>query len=152
MKLANDYKSAEEEFKSAIKIGGINSSCPRLIMSLSILQKMNVEKITITEFAKCLYYLVTGGLTFAWDVSFLKMLYKNFSEDFSVLCYKASGELFERLNNYEAAAKVYNRAAINTQRGEIFYNKMGDICVRRNNMDSAVECYKKVLEIGRAHV
>lgn len=146
MKLANDYKSAEEEFKSAIKIGGINSSRPRLILSLSILQKMNVEKITIKEFAKCLYYLVTGGLTFVWDFTFLKMLYKNFAEDFSVLYYKSSGELFERLNNYEAASKVYKRAAKNTQRDEIFYNKMGDICVRRNNMDNAVDCYKKVLE------
>lgn len=146
LKLANDYKSAEEEFKSAIKIGGLNSSRPRLILSLSLLQKMNVEKITIKEFAKCLYYLVTGGLTFVWDFSFLKMLYKNFSEDFSVLYYRASGELCEKFNKYEAAANVYSKAVQNTQRDEIFYNKMGDICIRRNKMDSAVDCYKKVLE------
>lgn len=146
MKLANDYKSAEEEFKSAIKIGGLNSSRPRLILSLSILQKMNNEKITIKEFAKCLYYLVTGGLIFAWDFAFLKMLYKNFSEAFSVMYYKSSGEFFEKINKYNHAAKIYKNAIRNTQRDELFYHKLADICIRRNKMDSAVDCYKKALE------
>lgn len=146
MKLANDYKSAEEEFKNAIKIGGINSSRPRLILSLSLLQKMSVEKVTISEFAKCLYYLVTGGLTFVWDFAFLKMLYKNFSEAFSVLYYKSAGEMFEKWNNYAAAAKVYKKAIKKTQRDELFYHKMADICVRRNKMDLAVDCYKKALD------
>lgn len=146
MKLANDYKSAENEFKNAIKIGGLNSSRPRLILSLSILQKMNVEKVTISEFAKCLYYLVTGGLTFVWDFAFLKMLYKNFSEAFSVLCFKSCGEVFEQFRGYEIAAKVYDKAIKTTSRGELFYHKIADICVRKNNMDSALDCYKKALE------
>lgn len=146
MKMANDYKSAEEEFKQAIKIGGINSSRPRLILSLSILQKMNAEKVTVKEFAKCLYYLVTGGLIFAWDFAFLKMLYKNFSEAFAVMYYKSTGGLFERFNNYENAAKVYQSAIKFTQRDELFYHKLADICIRRNKMDTAVDCYKKALE------
>ena len=146
MKLANDYKSAEEEFKTAISIGGMNSSRPRLILSLSILQRMNAEKVTVKEFAKCLYYLVTGGLTFAWDFAFLKMLYRNFSEAFSVMYYKSSGGLFERFNDYNRAAKVYQSAIKHTQRDELFYHKLADICIRRNKMDTAVDCYKKALE------
>lgn len=146
MKLANDYKSAEEEFKSAIKIGGLNSSRPRLILSLSILQRMNVEKVTIKEFAKCLYYLVTGSLTFAWDFAFLKMLYSNFSEAFSVLYYKSSGEFFEKCKNYEEAAKVYKNAIEKTKRDEVFYHKLADICVRKNSIDKALDCYKKALD------
>lgn len=146
MKMANDYKSAEQEFKEAIKIGGINSSRPRLILSLSILQRMNVEKVTVKEFAKCLYYLVSGGLTFAWDFAFLKMLYKNFAEAFAVMYYKSTGGLFERLNNYETAAKVYQSAIKFTQRDELFYHKLADICIRRNKMNTAVDCYKKALE------
>lgn len=146
MKIANDYKSAEEEFRSAIKIGGINSSRPRLILSLSILQRMNVEKVTIKEFAKCLYYLVTGSLTFVWDFAFLKMLYKNFSEAFSVLYYKSSGEFFERCKKYEMADKIYKQAIKKTQRDEVFYHKLADICVRRNSMDTALDCYKKALD------
>lgn len=146
MKLANDFKSAENEFKHAIKIGGLNSSRPRLILSLSILQRMNVEKVTIKEFAKCLYYLVTGGLTFAWDFAFLKMLYKNFYEGFSVLYFKSTGEFFEKLNNHEVAEKIYQRAIEKTQRDELFYHKLADICVRRNTMDKAIDCYKRALE------
>lgn len=146
MKLAHDYKSAEKEFKNAIKIGGINSSRPRLMLSLSILQRMNAEKFTISEFAKCLYYLVTGGLIFAWDFAFLKMLYKNFFEAFSVLMYKSSGEFFEKCNNYNKAAVIYKQAIQKTQRDEVFYHKLADICVRKNNMDIALDCYKKALD------
>lgn len=146
MKMANDYNSAENEFKNAIKLGGINSSRPRLFLSLSILQKMSVEKITVKEFAKCLYYLVTGGLTFAWDFAFLKMLYKNFSESLSVIYYKSSGEFCEKLNNYDAAAKIYQKAAEKTQRDELFYHKIGDICIRANKMEYAIDCYKKALD------
>lgn len=146
MKMANDYKSAESEFKNAIKIGGINSSRPRLILSLSILQKMSVEKVTIKEFAKCLYYLVTGGLTFAWDFSFLKMLYKSYTEALSVMCYKNTGEFFEKCNGYNTAVRVYEKAIQQTQRDEIFYHKIADICLRRDKMEYAVDCYKKALE------
>lgn len=146
MKMANDYKSAESEFKSAIKLGGINSSRPRLILSLSILQKMGVEKITIKEFSKCLYYLVTGGLTFAWDFAFLKMLYSNFTEAFAILYYKSAGECCERLNSYEGAFKIYQKAIEQTQRDELFYHKIGDICIRRNKIDLALDSYQKALE------
>lgn len=146
MKLSNDFKAAETEFMNAIKIGGINSSRPRLILSLSILQRMNAEKVTIKEFAKCIYYLVTGGLTFVWDFAFLKMLYRSFAESFSVLYYKSCGELFEKFNSYNNAEKVYKRGIKKTQRDELFYHKIADICVKRKNMETAVDCYKKALD------
>lgn len=146
MKLAQDYPAAEQEFKKAIKIGGLNSARPRLILSLSILQKMTLEKATVREFAKCLYYLITGSLMFTWDFASLKMLYKNFAEDFSVFYFKNAGELFEKFNKYQAATRVYEKAIKCTQRDEIFYHKIADLCVRRQTMDKAVECYKKALE------
>ena len=40
MKMAEDFNSAEKEFKSAIKMGKLNSARPRLILSQSILQIM----------------------------------------------------------------------------------------------------------------
>lgn len=145
MKLANDYKSAEKEFKDAIKIGGLNSSRPRLILALSILQKMGSEKVSAREFAKCLYYLTTGGLTFVWDFAFLKMLCKNFAEAFSVIYYKSTGEFFERFN-YEKAVKIYTRAIKKTQRDELFYHKIADICVKKEEPETALDCYKKAFE------
>lgn len=146
LKLANDFQSAEKEFKDAIKLGGINSSRPRLFLSLSILQKMTNDKISAKEFAKCMYYLATGSLVFVWDYAFLKMLCRNFKEAFSILYYKSCGEFCENLNKQEYAVNVYETAIKKTQRDEIFYHKIADICVRRNKMDYAVDCYKKVLE------
>ncbi len=99
MKLANDYKSAEDEFKQAIKLGGFNSARPRLILSLAILQKMTLEKSTVREFARCLYYLTSGSLMFTWDFASLKMLYKNFAEDFSVFYYKTSENFLKKLTS-----------------------------------------------------
>lgn len=148
LKLANDYKSAESEFRDAIKLGGINSARPRLILSLAILQKMIVEKATVKEFARCLYYLSTGSLMMAWDFASLRMLFKTFAEDFSVFTYKSAGEFAEKFNNSSLAYKIYDKAVKSTQRDEIFYHKIGDICVRRNNMDLAVENYRKVLAVN----
>lgn len=145
MGLANDYKSAEKEFKDAIKIGGLNSSRPRLILALSILQKMGNEKISGKEFAKCLYYLTTGGLTFAWDLGFLKMLCKNFSEAFSVIYYKSSGELAEKFS-YEKAVKIYTEAIKKTQRDELFYHKIADICIKKEEPETAIDCYKRAFD------
>lgn len=146
LKMANEFDSAQDEFKSAIKIGGINSARPRLMMSLAILQKMTAEKATVKEFARCLYYLATGSLMIAWDFASLKMLYKTFADDFSVFAYKSAGEVFEKFDNSSLAVKVYEKAIKSTQRDEIFHHKIGDICVRRNNMESAVEAYRNVLE------
>jgi len=146
MKMANDFKSAEVEFKRAINLGGFNSARPRLILSLAILQKMTSEKASGKEFAKCLYYLVTGSLMFTWDFASLKMLYKNFSDDFSVFSYKSIGECCEKLNKPVMARNIYDKAARSTQRDEIFCHKIADICVKRNDMDLAVENYRKVLE------
>ena len=148
MEQAHDYTSAEKAFKDAIKLGGINSSRPRLILSLSILQKMSSERVTIKEFAKCLYYLFTGGLTFVWDVSFLKMLYKNYREAFSVLYYKSIGEFIENFNP-KKAVKVYKKAIRKTQRDELFYPKIADIYIKENQMSNAVDCYKKAFEANQ---
>lgn len=146
MNIANDYLSAEKEFRDAIKIGGFNSSRPRLILSLSILHKMSVQKVTAREFVKCLYYFTTGSLVFVWDSAFVKMLYKNFSEAFSTLIYRSTGELFESLHDYNRAGKVYEKAIEKTQRAELFYNKLGDALVKNKDMESAVEAYRKSLE------
>lgn len=146
MKIAGDYEGAEDEFKKAISLGGINSARPRLIMSLSILQKMNAEKATIREFSRCLHYFLTGSLMFAWDFNSIKMLYKNFLDDFEVFAYKTSGEAFERFQNYPMAVRLYEQGIKLTGRRELFYHKIGDLSVRVNQIDLAVDCYKKALD------
>lgn|SRR5574344_164938 len=146
LKLAQDYKSAEKEFKNAIKIGGLNSARPRLFMSLSILQKMTTEKHSPLDFVKCMYYLLTGSVMIFWDLASLKMIYKNFSEDFSVLSYKRAGEFLESIKNNDLAVKMYKKGALKTEKDEIFYEKIADLQVKNEDMENAIESYKKVLD------
>lgn len=145
MKMSNDFKSAEAEFRNAIKMSGLNSSRPRLILSLSILQKMGKDKFTICEFAKCLYYLATGAVTFVWDFTFLKMLCKNFAEAFSIIYFKNTGEMLEKINT-KSAVKLYERAIKKTQQEELFYHKIADIHIREDRPDLALECYQRAFE------
>ena len=59
MKMAQDFKSAESEFKSAIKMGKLNSARPRLILSQSILQKINSKNGNVGDYLSFLYYFLS---------------------------------------------------------------------------------------------
>ena len=148
MKLAQDYKSAEKEFKSAIKVSKLKSARPRLILSQSILQKINSKNGNIGDYANFLYYFISGSLMLAWDKPSIKMFYKNISDDLSVLKYNTIGKFFEKFKMLPAAESVYQKAVENTEHGEIFYNKMGDIAVKNKNYELAIENYKKVLDVN----
>ena len=146
MKLAQDYKSAEAEFKSAIKMSKLKSARPRLILSQSILQKINSKDGNIADYAGFLYYFLTGSMMLAWDKPALKMFYKNIADDFSVFKYNTLGKIFEKFKMLPAAENVYKKAVSETEHDEIFYNRMGDIALKNKEYDIAVDSYKKVLE------
>ena len=146
MKIAQDFKSAEKEFKSAIKINRLKSARPRLILSQSILQKINSQSGNIGDYANFLYYFLSGSLMLAWDKPAIKMFYKNISDDISVFKYNTIGKFLEKINKFPAAAKLYRKAINSTEHGEIFYNRMGDMAVKSLEFDMAVHCYRNVLE------
>lgn len=146
MKLAQDFKSAEEEFKSAIKVGKFNSARPRLILSQAILQKINSRNATSSDYLSFLYYFLSGSLMLAWDKPSLKMFYKNISDDFSVFTYNTVGKFLEKFKLYPTAETLYRNAVVATNHGEIFYDKMGDLALKNKELDLTVDCYRKVLE------
>ena len=146
MKLAQDFKSAEQEFKSAIKMGKLKSARPRLILSQSILQKINSQNGNVSDYLNFLYYFVSGSLMLAWDKPSMKMFYKNMSDDFSVFTYNTIGKFLEKIKLYPSAENVYRKAVATTNHGEIFYHRMGDIALKNKEMDLTVDCYRKVLE------
>ena len=146
MKMAQDFKSAEQEFKSAIKMDNLNSARPRLILSQSILQKINSKNGNVADYLSFLYYFLSGSLMLAWDRPSMKMFYKNMSDDFSVFTYNTVGKFLEKFKLYPTAENVYKQAVISTNHGEIFYDKMGDLALKNKEMDLTVDCYKKVLE------
>ena len=146
MKMAQDFKSAETEFKSAIKMGKLNSARPRLILSQSILQKINSKNGNAGDYLSFLYYFLSGSLMLAWDRPSMKMFYKNMSDDFSVFTYNTVGKFLEKIKLYPTAENIYRQAISKTNHGEIFYNKMGDLALKNKEMDLTVDCYRKVLE------
>lgn len=146
MKLAQDFKSAENEFKSAIKMDNLKSARPRLILSQSILQKINSKNGTVKDYLSFLYYFLSGSVMLAWDRPSMKMFYKNMTDDFTVFTYNTVGKFLEKFKFYPTAENVYKKAITATNHGEIFYSKMGDLALKNKEMDLTVDCYRKVLE------
>src|SRR5574344_20912 len=148
MQLADDFQSAEHEFKSAVKMSGLNSGRPRMILSQSILQKINTQNGTFKDYAGFLYYFLTGSVMLAWDIPTMKMFYKNMSDDVSVFSYNTVGKFYEKFKMYDSAENVYKNAIERTTHSEYFYNKIGDLALQNNNFETTVECYRKVLEVN----
>lgn len=146
MQLAHDYQSAEKEFKSAIRMNPLTSGRPRMILSQSILNKINTQDGSFKDYVGFLYYFLTGSVMLAWDRPTMKMFYKNMSNDVSIFSYNTVGKFLEKFKMYDSAEKVYNDAVSKTTKSEYFYNKMGDLALRNKNVDKTLECYRKVLE------
>lgn len=146
MKLAEDYQEAEKEFKEAIKSNKLNSARPRLVLSQTILQKINSKNGSASDYMNFLYYFLSGSLMIAWDRPSLKMFYKNMSDDFSVFTFNSVGKFLEKFKFYPAATNIYKKAVNETAHGDIFYDKMGDLALKNNNLDLSIDCYQKVLE------
>ena len=146
MKMAEDFKSAETEFKSAIKMGKLKSARPRLILSQAILQKINSKNGNAADYMSFLYYFLSGSLMLACDRPTIKMFYKSMSDDFSVFTYNTVGKFLEKFKLNNAAENIYKQAANNTNHSEIYYNKLGDLALKNKELDMTVECYRKVLE------
>ena len=148
MKMAQDFKSAEKEFKSAIKVSKFNSARPRLILSQAILQKINEKSGNIADFANFFYYFLSGSVMLAWDKPALKMFYKTIADDFSVFKYNTIGKFLEKFKMVSKAETVYQEAVEKIEHGEIFYNKMGDIALKNQDYGTAVQSYRNVVDIN----
>lgn len=146
LKLANNFDEAELEFKNAININPLMAARPRIILASLLYEKFNSQKPSFSEFLKMVYYACSGCITILWDFASLKMLYKNFVDDAAVSVYKTYGSLLEKINNKSRAIETYDVAAEKTGREEIFYNRIGDICIKERIPDVALNAYRKVLE------
>lgn len=146
MQMSQDYLSAEKEYKSAIAISGINSGRSRMIMSQSILEKINSQSGNFRDYAKFLYYFLSGSVMLAWDRTTIKMFYKNISNDMSVFSYSTVGKFLERFKMYDRANSVYKTAVEKTPKREYFYSRMGELAFKNRDVEMTAECYRKVLE------
>lgn len=146
MQMAENYPEAVQEFKSAIKNGKLKSARPRLVLSQTLLEKINAKQGSASDYLNFLYYFLSGSIMLAWDRPCLKMFYKRMSEDFSVFTYNTVGNFLEKFKLYDKAEDLYKHAAIGTNHGQLFYDKIGDIALKNNEIDLCADCYRKVLE------
>ena len=71
---------------------------------------------------------------------------KNLSDDISVFTFNTVGKFLEKFKLYPAAENIYKKAIMETNHGEVFYNRMGDLALKNEEIDLSADCYRKVLE------
>lgn len=147
LSMSEDYKSAQAEFDYAIKSGVLTSARPRLFLSKLIQREMNVEGVTLGRVAKYIYYLLSGGMLLMCDKAAVRMMIESISDSISVFSYKAFGETCEKAKMYSAAYKAYADGMAKTEHGDIFYKKMGDLSMSRQDLLSGLDCYRKALSV-----
>ncbi len=146
MQISHDYQSAQNEYQKAIHISGINSGRSRMIMSQSILDKINTVNGNFSDYIRFLYYFLSGSVMLAWDRTTIKMFYKNIASDMSVFSYSTVGKFLEQFKMYKNANNVYKNAIEKTPHREYFYQRMGDLALRNKDVELTAQCYRNVLE------
>lgn len=144
--LANDYKNAEKEFKTAINKHSSNTARPRLFLSQLIQKQMQHEGKSLAGMMKYLYYFLTGSILFMGDYPSLKMMYESIADNFSVISYKTIGATLEKIRMFPTAFNAYSLGMEKTQHGDIFYKKLGDLSLECNDVVSSLEYYKNALK------
>ncbi len=146
LEMAKKYDEAENELKQAIKLNPFNSARSRLSLASMYFDKMHDNSVNFRDFSESIYYLLSGSLSIAFDSPSVKMLYKNISKNISLLFFDVLGNILEKTKNYSMALKTYDKAVNSTGRGEIYYKKIGDINIKKEEIDIARNSYIKALE------
>ncbi len=146
LEMAKKYDEAEKELKEAIKLSPLKSARSRLSLASMYIDKMQDTNINAKDLSQSLYYMLSGSLSIPLDNSSMKMLYKNISKKFSLIFYDLLGKVLEKTKNYSMAVKAYDVAANSTGRTEIYYQKIGDINIKEENVDTARNAYIKALQ------
>ena len=146
--LNGNLEEAEKEFALAISSSGKNSARPRLFLSKVLLNRIKGNHSSVKNVMKFLYYFLSGSMMIMWDCPSIKMFYKFLANDFSVFSYKTLGETFEKMKLFPTALEAYSRGLEKTEQGNLFYQKMGDLSLECNDVQSSIECYKKAYEMN----
>lgn len=145
LELAKKYDEAEAEFKKAINLNPLKSARSRLSLVSLYFDKMKDSGINASDVSKSLYYMFSGGLSIALDYPSIRMLYKNAAKNISLAMYSFFGNILEATKNYSMAVKAYDAAASKTGQNGLYYQKIGDINVREDEIKEARTSYLKAL-------
>ena len=144
--LAGRYIEANKQIETAIKLDPIGSARARITLAHSLIKESDLNGGDIKNKIKSIYYITTGSLMSVWNLPTLKMVIKNLQENLSVLAFGLKAETFIGTKNVSKAIETYDIAAEKTGCNEIFYSKIGDICVENEAPEIALNSFRKVLK------
>lgn len=144
--LAGRYIEANQQIETAIKLDPLGSARARITLASCLLKEAEINKGNSKNKIKAIYYMLTGSLMAVWNLPTLKMVVKNLKENFSVLAFGLKAETFMGTKNVSKAIETYDIAAEKTGCNEIFYTKIGDICIENEAPEIALDSYRKVLK------
>lgn len=150
-----DFEGARIQFKKAIKLKPFSSYRARMVMALTILEKMN-NKDCIKEnnekdfisFSKAMYYIFSGSLFFLFDKAGIKMFCKNVINDLNFAKYNTVGKILEKTNFDKNAYELYSDALDNTKNAPLFYEKMANIAIKKERLEVALQCYQNAVTLS----
>jgi len=145
LKAAGKYEEAEKAFKYSIRLSGLKSSKPRIALGLTIIQRLQQTNFDLPQFIKGIHYFSTGILMASYDYDVIRMLYKAWTRDTSVFWHKFMAEVFIKAGKFTKAIEIYEKAAVQTGRKDLFYSKIGDLLVDLQNPQKAADFYRKAL-------
>lgn len=147
-KLANDYDSAEKEFQKAIAINPVFSSRARLNLGLLHAEKLAHSQFRFGKLLKAVFYLSTGVCTSFYDYPIVKMGVQKVKEKVQIGKYLLTGNILRLFGLEKNAKTAYKKASNKTGRHEIFYKLIGDIDVKNENIELALQSYDKALSVN----
>ncbi len=145
-----EYEAASREFKKAIKLKPFSSYRARMVMALTLLEKMNKgdDKKDLASFSKAMFYIFSGSLFFLFDKANLKMFCKNIISDLNFAKYNIAGKILEKANFDKNAYELYSDALDNTKNAPLFYEKMANIAIKKERPEVALQCYQNAVTLS----
>lgn len=145
LKAAGRYEEAENFFIESIELSGFKSSKPRFALASTIIERINRVRFNPIDLLRSVYFFITGISVSIYDYDVIKMLYRSFSDKFSVFRYKIIAGVQKTLRNYKKTVEIYEKAAFETERKELFYSKIADLYKELQNPHRAADYYRQAL-------
>ena len=146
LKAAGRYGEAESNFKEAIDFARFKSSKPRLVLAGTIMERLKNTSFNPVDFVKAGHYFTSGLAASIFDYDIMRLLYKSSSEKCTLFHYRTCAGVQKCMRNYKKVIEIYEKAAEETERRELFYSKIGDLFIELQNPQQAIEYYRHALE------
>jgi len=143
-----DFEGAKEQFEEAMKLNPAVSYRAKIVMALTILEKMKGKDKNFLSFSKAMYYIFSGSLFFFFDRAGIKMFCKNIINDLNFAKYNAVGTILEKTKFDKSAYEVYSNALDNTKGAPLFYEKMANIAKRKQRPSVALQCLQNAVQLS----